>query len=221
MVCTQPFGERTLMPSPLSSQTNSTGMRRPVWSYQPAVLNAAVALAWLTEASPNEQTTIASAGQGAGDAPPPPGSWPSPVRRPDVSSRRSRSTARPMPTARGRCEAMVEVVGTTARSARPNTLCRPPAIGSRLEATMPRSTSRAASAYPGASADATGPAVSLSSPAGGSGGVSASPVAAGSRGSGAASATEAAAGSRGSGAASAAVAGESAPDAVAWAARTQ
>ena len=52
------------MPRPLSSQTSSSGSRRPVWSNQPAVLNAAVAVAWLTDASPNEQTTIASAGHG-------------------------------------------------------------------------------------------------------------------------------------------------------------
>ncbi|RAO03347.1 hypothetical protein GUI43_05269 [Micromonospora noduli] len=136
------------MPSPLSSQTKSTGIRSPAWSYHPAVLKAAVALAWLTEASPKEQTTIASGGQGACVAPAPlPTRTPAPVRRPALSSRRSRSTASPIPTARGRCEAMVEVVGTMARSARPNTLCRPPAIGSRLDAAIPRSTSRAASAY--------------------------------------------------------------------------
>ena len=83
------------MPRPLSSQTNSTGTRRPVWSHQPAVLNAAVALAWLIDASPNEQTAIASAGHGV----PPP------------SSRRDRSIANAAPTARGRWEAIVDVVG--------------------------------------------------------------------------------------------------------------
>ena len=50
------------MPIPLSSQTNSTGSFAPVWSNQPAVLNAAWATAWLTDASPKEQTTIASSG---------------------------------------------------------------------------------------------------------------------------------------------------------------
>jgi hypothetical protein len=45
---------------PLSSQTNSTGSRVPVWSNQPAVLKAAWATAWFTDASPNEQTTMAS-----------------------------------------------------------------------------------------------------------------------------------------------------------------
>ena len=38
--------------------------------------------------------------------------------------------AKPMPTARGRCDAIVEVVGMISSSALPNTLCRPPAIGS-------------------------------------------------------------------------------------------
>ena len=66
-----------------------------------------------------------------------------------------RSIANAAPTARGRCEAMVEVVGTTWRSTLPNTLCRPPAIGSVAEATMPRSTSRAASAMGSMSAVAS------------------------------------------------------------------
>lgn len=162
---TQPLGERTLAPRPLSSQTKSTGIRRPVWSYQPAVLNAAVALAWLTEASPNEQTTMASGGQGERGGCPTSPAGAAPAGRPAGSRRRSRSRARPTPTARGRCEAMVEVVGTTARSARPKTLCRPPAIGSRAEATMPRSTSRAAPAYASSgSVSPAGPAPSAASP---------------------------------------------------------
>ena len=33
-----------------------------MWSYQPAALNAAVAVAWLTDASPNDATTTASSG---------------------------------------------------------------------------------------------------------------------------------------------------------------
>ena len=117
------------MPSPLSSQTSSSGSLTSWWSYQPAALSAAVALAWLTEASPKDATTTASAGQGP------------------VTPRRAGARVMPkaMPTARGRCEAMVEVVGMMFRSARPNTLCRPPAIGSLAEATTPRSTSRAAS----------------------------------------------------------------------------
>ena len=57
--------------------------------------------------------------------------------------------ARPMekatPTARGRWEAIVEVCGMTLRSWRPNTLCRPPEIGSSVAATIPSSTSRSGS----------------------------------------------------------------------------
>ena len=98
--------------------------------HQPAALSAAVAAAWLTDASPNEQTTIASAGHAVSATP----------------SRRARSMAKATPTARGRCEAIVEVVGMTARSGWPKTLCRPPAIGSSDDATRPRSTSRIASA---------------------------------------------------------------------------
>ena len=124
-IATQPSGERTDSPIPLSSHTNSTGIRSPEWSHQPAVLSAATALAWLTEPSPNEQTAMASAGQ-ATSAP----------------SRRPRSTAKPSPTARGRCEAIVEVTGMICRSGWPKTLCRPPAMGSSAEATSPRSTSR-------------------------------------------------------------------------------
>jgi hypothetical protein len=60
--------------------------------------------------------------------------------------RRVRSMANPTPTARGRWEAIVEVVGTTFRSGWPKTLCRPPATGSLAEATIPRSTSRTGSA---------------------------------------------------------------------------
>ena len=46
------------------------------------------------------------------------------------------------PIARGRCEAIVDVCGMTARSAWPNTLWRPPAIGSSADASSPSSTSR-------------------------------------------------------------------------------
>src|SRR5205814_3333405 len=115
---TQPSGDRTDSPMPLSSQTNSTGIRSPEWSHQPAVLNAATALAWLIDASPNEHTATASEGHGV-----------------PVSCRRPRSTAKPSPTARGRCEPTVEVVGMTCSSGLANTLCRPPAPGSTAEAT--------------------------------------------------------------------------------------
>jgi hypothetical protein len=61
---TQPRGERTLIPRPLSSQTNSNGSGSRRWLIQPAALNAVVAAAWLIDASPNEQTAIASVGHG-------------------------------------------------------------------------------------------------------------------------------------------------------------
>ena len=125
---TQPSGDRTDSPMPLSSQTNSTGIRSPEWSHQPAVLNAATALAWLIDASPNEHTATASVGHGV-----------------SVSRRRPRSTAKPSPTARGRCDPIVEVVGMICRSGWPNILCRPPAPGSAAEATSPRRTSRTGS----------------------------------------------------------------------------
>jgi len=50
-----------------------------------------------------------------------------------------------IPTARGRCDAIVEVIGMTASSFRPKTLCRPPAIGSSEAATTPSMTSRSPS----------------------------------------------------------------------------
>jgi hypothetical protein len=112
-----------------------------VWSHQPAVLSAAVALAWLTEASPNEATTIASAGQG--------NSLTSSGR--DDLTFPCRDRANASPTARGRCDAIVEVVGMMCRSGWPKTLCLPPAIGSSVEATTPRSTSRAGSTIASAS----------------------------------------------------------------------
>ena len=71
------------------------------------------AVEWLTEASPMLASTIASAGQGVG--------------RP---SRAARPRAKARPMARGRCEAIVEVCGMTFSCGWPNTLCRPPAIGS-------------------------------------------------------------------------------------------
>src|SRR5206468_3014842 len=80
VAATQPSGDRTLMPIPLSSHTNSSGSRSPVWSHQPAVLSAAVALAWLTDASPNEDTTTASSGHAVA------GVVVLPRRRPDDSA---------------------------------------------------------------------------------------------------------------------------------------
>jgi hypothetical protein len=139
IVSTQPSGERTLIPMPLSSHTNRIGTRVPEWSNQPAVFSPASAAAWLTEASPNEQTTIASGGhEPAADAPR------------GVRDRRPATCwiAYANPTARGRCEAIVEVVGMMARLGCPKTLCRPPAIGSVDAATTPRNTSRIGSVPP-------------------------------------------------------------------------
>ena len=51
-------------------------------------------------------------------------------------------SASAIPTARGSCEAIVDVIGTTASSLRPKTLCRPPAIGSTAAATTPSMMSR-------------------------------------------------------------------------------
>ena len=90
-----------------------------------AVLSADCAVAWFSEASPNEHTTIASSGQAEA-----------------TPSSRARSIANAIPTARGRCEAIVEVCGRTARSGWPKTLWRPPAIGSSSAAAIPSSTSQ-------------------------------------------------------------------------------
>jgi hypothetical protein len=62
-------------------------------------LNAPVATEWLAEASPKLQIAIAS--DGHGDA---------------TRSFAARSIANATPTARGRCEAMVEVCGMIDRS---------------------------------------------------------------------------------------------------------
>ena len=62
-------------------------------------------------------------------------------RRPATGSARRAAPARPMakatPIARGRCEAIVDVCGITARPAWPNTLWRPPAIGSSTDGEQP------------------------------------------------------------------------------------
>ena len=56
--------------------------------------------------------------------------------------------AKPSPTARGRCEAIVDVCGMTCSPAWPNTLCRPPEIGSDAEPVRLRSVSRTGSTLP-------------------------------------------------------------------------
>jgi len=85
----------------------------------------------LADASPKPHTTTESAGHSVA-----------------MPSLRARSTPNASPTARGRCDAMVDVGGMTANALLPNTLCRPPAIGSSTAATTPSSTSRNGS-WPG------------------------------------------------------------------------
>ena len=121
---TQPDGEGTLIPRPLSSHTRSSGTGRRWWAACEAVLSAACAVAWFSDASPKLATAIASPGQALG-----------------TPSLRARSIAIATPTARGRCEAIVDVCGMIASSWWPKTLCRPPAIGSSDAAATPSITS--------------------------------------------------------------------------------
>ena len=67
-LATQPEGDGTLIPRPLSSQTKSSGTGRCWWAAWAVVLRAACAVAWFSEASPKLQTTTASPGQAARDA---------------------------------------------------------------------------------------------------------------------------------------------------------
>ena len=127
-VSTQPGGLGTEMPQPLSSTTTSRGSGSRVCTACPAALRAPTAVEWLIEASPRLATTTASSGHGVG----------TPIRG-------ARCSANARPTARGRCEAIVEVWGMTLRAAFPKTLCRPPVIGSSREAVSPSSTSRTGS----------------------------------------------------------------------------
>ena len=91
----QPRGVRVLMPRPLSSQTSSSGQSRRTCVRYAAALKAPAAVEWFTEASPKLAMTSASSGHG--------------VSRPSTFAS---PRAKPSPTARGRCEAMVEVCGT-------------------------------------------------------------------------------------------------------------
>ena len=93
-----------------------------------AALIAPTAVEWLADASPKLHTANASDGQAH-----------------STPSLRARAMEKATPTARGRCEAMVEVCGMTLRSWRPKTLCRPPEIGSSVAATNPSNTSRSGS----------------------------------------------------------------------------
>ena len=120
----QPSGVGTLMPVPLSSQTSSSGIGNPMRTAYRAVLIAARAVAWFALASPNEQTTTASSGR----------SIPTPMR-----FARARLKARPI--AFGRWLAIVLVCGGIHSARLPQTLWRPWAIGSSLDATTPSSVS--------------------------------------------------------------------------------
>ncbi len=119
------------MPMPLSSQTNSSGIGMPWYDACRAALIAPVAVEWFADASPKLVTTTASAGHGD--------------RTPSLAAR---AIEKATPIARGRCEAIVEVCGMIARSCRPKTLWRPPAIGSVVAAATPRRMSRMPSFTP-------------------------------------------------------------------------
>ena len=113
------------MPRPLSSQTSSSGTGSPRKAALRALLIAPTAVEWFADASPKEQTTTLSGGHGD-----------------DTLSRCARDRDSARPTARGRWEAMVEVCGMIASSPCPNTLWRPPAMGSSAAPSSPCSTSR-------------------------------------------------------------------------------
>src|SRR5690606_37928390 len=115
--CIQPTGVRVEMPMSLSSQTKRTGQGRFWCAVQPAELNAACAVAWFADASPNEQYTIESAGTGV-----------------SMPSSFACASATAAPTAFGKCDAIVEVCGGTQAFTEPHTLWRPPEIGSSADA---------------------------------------------------------------------------------------
>ena len=113
------------MPSPLSSQTKSRGSGSPWYAqYAGAVQRAGggrVVHRGVAEAADDDRV-----------------GWPVVL---DARASAARSIANATPTARGRCEAIVEVCGMTASSWWPKTLCRPPAIGSSVAAVTPSSMS--------------------------------------------------------------------------------
>ena len=125
---TQPSGVGTEMPRPLSSQTSNNGSPSPCRTVYPTVFRAPVAVEWFRLASPKLTTASASAGQ-----------------RSSMPSRSARSIANATPTARGRCEAIVDVCGMIASSGLPNTLCRPPDAGSSKAPIIPSMMSRSPS----------------------------------------------------------------------------
>ena len=92
------------------------------------MFSAPTVVEWLSDASPKLHTATASSGQIV-----------------STRSRRARPIANATPTARGSCEAIVDVCGMTASPASPHTLCRPPAAGSEMAATIPSSTARSTS----------------------------------------------------------------------------
>src|SRR5258706_4619645 len=107
------------MPIPLSSQTNSTGAGSFWYAVHAAALNAVCAVAWFDEASPNEQIAIASSGIGS--------LWP---------IRFACSIATAVPNAFGRCEAIVDVCGSTHNGFDPQTLWRAPVRAASLFASQ-------------------------------------------------------------------------------------
>ena len=93
------------MPQPLSSHTTSSGSGTFWCAAWPAALRAPTAVEWLIEASPRLVTTTASSGQGVA----------TPIRA-------ARWMPKASPTARGRCEAMVDVCGMMCSPGWPKTL---------------------------------------------------------------------------------------------------
>ena len=87
------------MTSPLASQTSSNGIGRPAYAVRQAALTAPVAVEWPADASPKLATAIASRGQAH-----------------ETPSLADRPMENATPTARGRCDAIVDVCGMTARS---------------------------------------------------------------------------------------------------------
>ena len=79
------------------------------------MLNAVCAVAWFADASPNEQMAIESSGIGS-----------------VCAMRLACSIATAVPSAFGRCDAIVDVCGNTHSGLLPHTLWRPPDAGSSL-----------------------------------------------------------------------------------------
>src|SRR4029078_13082276 len=101
------------MPIPLSSHTKRIGAAPPRLTVYRAALIPLSAVAWLADASPNEQHTMESS-----------------LKSDSAPRRRATRRAKAKPAAWGRCEAIVLVCGGTQRARLPHTLCRPPEIGS-------------------------------------------------------------------------------------------